>query len=75
MNTDKSKLFEDAYIRGLPIIAMYRYTVSMAESIGGYNQIYHNRDFFKPGVLPGGANRDTLYSSAGFTGQPVLVEK
>lgn len=53
---------EEAYIWGLPIVAMYRYTVALADRIGGYNQVFHFREFFRPGVLPGGPNRDTLYS-------------
>ena len=57
---------ELAYTWGLPILAMYRYTVSMGTRVDGINQVFHNRSLFEPGQLPGGANRDTLYSFGWF---------
>lgn len=57
---------EAAYVWGLPIVAMYRYTVSMGQRVDGINQVFHNRELFEPGVLPGGANNDTLYSFGWF---------
>lgn len=66
---------EEAYIWGLPILAMYRFTVPMAMKVGGLNQPFHNRELFEPGVLPGGANRDTLYSYGWFdlADEPIVV--
>ena len=66
---------EQAYIWGLPIVAMYRYTVPMGSGVDGINQVFHNRQLFKPGVLPGGANNDTLYSFGWFdlADEPIVV--
>jgi len=66
---------EEAYVWGLPIVAMYRYTVSMGTNVDAINQLFHNKALFEPGILPGGANRDTLYSFGWFDlrDEPVVV--
>lgn len=66
---------EEAYVWGLPIVAMYRYTVSMGTNVDAINQLFHNKALFEPGVLPGGANRDTLYSFGWFDlrDEPIVV--
>jgi len=66
---------EAAYIWGLPIVAMYRYTVPMGTRVDGVNQVFHYRELFEPGVLPGGANNDTLYSFGWFdlADEPIVV--
>jgi hypothetical protein len=68
-------MVEEAYIWGLPIVAMYRYTVAMGSNVDGISQLYHSRRLFEPGVLPGGANRDTLYSFGWFdlSDEPYIV--
>jgi hypothetical protein len=60
------EVVEEAYTWGLGIVAMYRYTEKMGTRVDGINQVFHNRGLFEPGQLPGGANRDTLYSFGWF---------
>jgi hypothetical protein len=61
-----SESVEDAYVWGLPILGMYRYSVGMADQVGGYNKLTHTPFLFEPGAFPGGPNRDTLYSYGWF---------
>ena len=56
-----SRLVEETYTWGLPIVAMRRYTVSMGTHVDGFNRVVHNCALWEPDILPGGANRDTLY--------------
>jgi len=45
---------------------MHRYSVGMADQVGGYNKLTHTPLLFEPGAFPGGPNRDTLYSYGWF---------
>ena len=66
---------EDAYIWGLPIVAMYRYYSFQGPEVGGLNQLAHNRELSEPGQFSGGPNRDNLYSYGWFVlaDEPVVV--
>jgi hypothetical protein len=55
---------EEAYIWGLPIIAMYRFTDVMQAHKLGFNRLVHSRKVVEPGEIGGAPNRDTLYSFA-----------
>ena len=69
-----SELVKEAYVWGLPIVAMYRYYKTMRPN-GEINTLFHNRDLIAPGVVSGGPNRDGLYSFGWFdlNDEPIVV--
>lgn len=69
------ELVEQAYVWGLPIVAMYRYYESMGPKVGGLNQVAHNRKLSEPGQFTGGPNRDGVYSFGWFdlNDEPIVV--
>ena len=44
-----AEMVEEAYIWGLPIVIMYRYTASYGTSVDAINQLFHRRNLREPG--------------------------